>query len=434
VSGLSLQAIEDAIPAEGFFKGKEWLLSPEPFPLRRELFEQLNALGEILSRFLYACDNLYLSSRDGTSPEWVSKILDQGKPDEVVTMGSWSGSRGDYARVIRPDILLTEQGITVSEIDSTPGGIGLTAWLNQLYAGADWDVIGGPHGMIDGFREILDGGRVIFSREALDYRPEIEWIVSRINQAWKDDNLIVNEWEFDEQRDASKNYYRYFELWDLQNVAKINIFRRLMENGGLTFTAPMKAFLEEKLWLALLWTPGLKDEWIARLGEETFELLKGIVPQGWVMDPAPIPYNSVYPGLDIQNWNQLEGFSQKERQLVIKISGFSEKAWGSRGVTIGHDISSTDWKNAVNESLADFQSNPRIMQRFIQPKMVMHPYHDRESGEIRTMEGRVRLCPYYFRTNGTVNLGGVLATICPKEKKIIHGMKDAIMVPCVVES
>jgi len=29
-------------------------------------------------------------------------------------------------------------------------------------------------------------------------------------------------------------------------------------------------------------------------------------------------------------------------------------------------------------------------------------------------------------------LAGVLATICPKDKKIIHGMKDAVMVPCAV--
>ena len=29
-------------------------------------------------------------------------------------------------------------------------------------------------------------------------------------------------------------------------------------------------------------------------------------------------------------------------------------------------------------------------------------------------------------------LGGVLATICPADKKIIHGMKDAILAPCAV--
>jgi hypothetical protein len=31
---------------------------------------------------------------------------------------------------------------------------------------------------------------------------------------------------------------------------------------------------------------------------------------------------------------------------------------------------------------------------------------------------------------GTLSLGGVLATIVPEDKKIIHGMKDAILVPC----
>ena len=29
-------------------------------------------------------------------------------------------------------------------------------------------------------------------------------------------------------------------------------------------------------------------------------------------------------------------------------------------------------------------------------------------------------------------LGGVLATICPADKKIIHGMTDAIFAPCSV--
>jgi len=31
-----------------------------------------------------------------------------------------------------------------------------------------------------------------------------------------------------------------------------------------------------------------------------------------------------------------------------------------------------------------------------------------------------------------VELAGILATICPADKKIIHGMKDAIMAPCAI--
>ena len=49
------------------------------------------------------------------------------------------------------------------------------------------------------------------------------------------------------------------------------------------------------------------------------------------------------------------------------------------------------------------------------------------------MKARVRLCPYYFVPEGTEEtcLGGVLATVCPADKKLLHGMKDAMMLPCV---
>jgi hypothetical protein len=45
----------------------------------------------------------------------------------------------------------------------------------------------------------------------------------------------------------------------------------------------------------------------------------------------------------------------------------------------------------------------------------------------------VRLCPYYFVDDAkrSVDLRGILATLCPADKKIIHGMKDASLMPCV---
>jgi hypothetical protein len=48
------------------------------------------------------------------------------------------------------------------------------------------------------------------------------------------------------------------------------------------------------------------------------------------------------------------------------------------------------------------------------------------------MEGRLRLCPFYFFRDEHTRLGGALATFCPADKKIIHGMKDAAMLPSAV--
>ena len=45
------------------------------------------------------------------------------------------------------------------------------------------------------------------------------------------------------------------------------------------------------------------------------------------------------------------------------------------------------------------------------------------------MRGRARLCPYYFVSDNQVELVGILTTICPLDKKLIHGMVDAVMVP-----
>ena len=69
------------------------------------------------------------------------------------------------------------------------------------------------------------------------------------------------------------------------------------------------------------------------------------------------------------------------------------------------------------------------MQRFHKGRLFDHPYWDTETDELKTMHGRVRLCPYYFVEPEKVMLRGALATICPADKKLLHGMRDAILVP-----
>ena len=49
------------------------------------------------------------------------------------------------------------------------------------------------------------------------------------------------------------------------------------------------------------------------------------------------------------------------------------------------------------------------------------------------MKGRVRLCPYYFVEGDRVKLRGALATMALADKKFLHGMSDAILVPSQVQ-
>src|SRR5260370_32359205 len=126
--------VRSAIPSEGLFAGHDWRISPAPFRLGTELAKDLATLGRVLLQFYRAVNLLYRKSAEGKQPEWVARCLDQGKPTELIALQRSPALKNEVPRVIRPDLLLTEHGVSVTELDSVPGGIGLTAWLNQTYS------------------------------------------------------------------------------------------------------------------------------------------------------------------------------------------------------------------------------------------------------------------------------------------------------------
>src|SRR2546423_3828301 len=150
-----LQTIRAAFPREGLFAEKAWLLSPDAFPVEKKFVAELEQLGHRLFVFQRACNQLYQQSVKGKQPAWIAKYLDAGKPAELIEFSRRKEIRDDLPRVIRPDLILTDDGYTIAEIDSVPGGIGLTGWLNQTYSQFEPDIIGGADGMIEGFRTVL---------------------------------------------------------------------------------------------------------------------------------------------------------------------------------------------------------------------------------------------------------------------------------------
>ena len=71
-----------------------------------------------------------------------------------------------------------------------------------------------------------------------------------------------------------------------------------------------------------------------------------------------------------------------------------------------------------------------ILQAYRKPRRVSYRAYAKEAPHAATTEyGRLRLCPYYFVQDGRARLSGALATVCPADKKIIHGMVDAALLP-----
>jgi len=352
--------------------------------------------------------------------------------------------------VLRPDLLLTDGGLAACELDSVPGGIGLLGCLARLYEAEGFALAGGPDGMVRGFRRALDhaagsptaASALVVSEESAMYRPEMRWLAAALADAGArvtaeaPDALAVSEGGVTAHGTTLDLVYRFFELFDLANVPGGAALLEAAKLKRVRITPPPKAHLEEKLWFALLHHPALADRWAGLLGAEDFLALRRLVIPTWLLDPRPLPPHAVVagdpvPGRALQSWEELAGLSQRERALVLKPSGFGADAWGSHGVRFGADLAQAEWAAAVRDALAAFPARPWVLQPYRPPAVRDVAYWDPAAGALRTLAGRTRLCPYYFVTGeDEVVLGGVLATACPADKKAIHGMPDAVMLPC----
>jgi hypothetical protein len=463
--------ILDALPASGLFADLNWRIAAAPFPLPLETVREIEGLGRVLLQFCRAANLLYRRSVEGKAPPWVAQWLDQGKPSRLIDLQRDPAFKSDTPRVLRPDLILTDGGLAITELDSVPGGIGLTAWLYQAYeavfgphpsmatpaSGAgradaalsatprgsrdrgtnprgEGSFFGSARGMIEGFAGIFGdapGVHVIVSEESATYRPEMTWL----SQQPALEKVQVREPDFTAWREGDA-IYRFFELFDLDNVPAAWPLLDSARRKQVRLTPPPKPILEEKLLFGLLWNRHLREYWRQELGEAFFKRLLHLVPYTWVVDPAPLPPHAALPELGLTDWHQLKAMSQRERELILKVSGYSEEAWGARGVYLGSDLNLADWSAAVDRALAAWPRSPYILQRYHKPAIHDSSWFDFERNAVTPMRGRVRLCPFYFvhgdGDSARPHMGGVLATVCPADKKIIHGMRDAVLAPCSV--
>lgn len=415
-----VEVLQAALPSGGLFRGKSWRWSDRPLPLDSVDTKFLESLGKKLAAFLKALDRLYRASVSGDAPRWIAEWLDQGKPQEVVRLGREEELKGMIPRVLRPDLLRTEEGWALTEIDAVPGGVGLTAWMQETYSKIGQVVVGGADGMRDlATRTVGSSGEVVISQEAEDYRPEWEWLVGkeRVKSA-------------EGYRCGDRPIYRFFEMFDWMSLEGVRAGWR----PGVAMEAPPKAFLEEKLWWAIFWMKPLEDWWRRELGEGYFRDLRSLIPRAWPLRPMELPPEAVLPELEIHSWADLETFSQRARDLVIKVSGFSPRAWGSRGVVLGSDQPKERWVPELRRALAEWGIQPHLLQRYARLGTVEHPVWNDAAGEMEEGRWRLRLCPYYLVTGDKVELKGGLATLCPVDKKLVHGMADAVLVPVSTET
>ena len=435
-----------------------WRVSPEPFALAPSTLDRILTIGTDLYAFYKALNTLYNRSARGTAPAFIAEYLDQGKPEHIVRLSRQNRFKSDLPGVIRPDLILTDDGFISSELDSVPGGMGFVGGMSEAYCKLGMESIGGSFGIPQQYAAMIKSATgkddptvaIVVSEESKDYRAELSWLAEymRTQNLLKafvcapQDIFFTEEALFlrtpDGREEKIDTLYRNFEMFDLLNIPKQELFLYAARRNRVKMTPPPKTQLEEKLVFALLHHPGLAKLWQSELELETYKRLKLLFPETWVIDPRPMPPQGVIAGLyaggePVSDWMQLASLGKSERDFVVKPSGFSELAWGSKGVRVANDLGKDEWIATLTEAITEYETTPRILQRFYKGKRVRQPYLDVFADEVKTFDGRVRLCPYFFVVEDAVQLGGILATVAPADKRLIHGMTDAVMASCILK-
>ncbi len=121
------------------------------------------------------------------------------------------GNRYRHTPIFEQHLILTDKGFCLSELDSVPGGMGITAWLSHLYADAGFDILGGRNGIPEGFQKLIPkGGDILISEESVDYRPEMEWLADQLTVS----TSVVS---VEDITALSRDAYRFFEWFDLMS-------------------------------------------------------------------------------------------------------------------------------------------------------------------------------------------------------------------------
>ncbi len=96
-------------------------VSPTPFTLTAEQKREVENIGNDVVSYFKAIDELYNTDSE------VHELLNTGKPEMFLVQ------RPAQYLFVRPDIIITDEGFKICEIETSPFGLALAEVLNNAY-------------------------------------------------------------------------------------------------------------------------------------------------------------------------------------------------------------------------------------------------------------------------------------------------------------
>lgn len=308
-----------------------FLVGSQPLHLSTVEGQEVLRIGRDVVDFMHAADELYRSEID------VKELLDRGKPK------IYQQAREARYLFARPDLLITQQGFSICEIETSPFGLALAELLNRAYNEAGFDTLV-ENGTLSTF--MTDNtpaqGTIAYSQKTASYAGQLQFLAKEVMSG--KDRSWQAEWVDTLFGKENVNVYRAFYSYEgVSDLFVNNLVQNLLNSNGVVIPS-FTPYMEEKALLALIWDKRWELPLRKQLGSATFEHLRKVIPPTWVIGQEQY----FVPGLPggLSSSVELAGLSKSKRKFVLKKSGFGNGGSWAEGVSFLQE-KSTDKARAL---------------------------------------------------------------------------------------
>lgn len=387
-------------------------VSPTPFYLSAEQKLELQHIGHDVADYFKAVDEMYIKDIGG-----IRTILDSGKPQIFLA------DQPSHYLFIKPDLIITPNGFSVCEIETSPFGLALAEILNRAYQSKGFETMIADGTLPSHIRNNTPtDGSLIYSKKTEAYLGQMTFLADEIftgdGKNWKAE--LVDNYETNHQGSV----YRGFYLGEYVTDPFIrSLLDRQIKSGNILIPSPTP-HMEEKAILTLIYDRRYEGYLRKKLGDASFKHLRAIIPPSWIVGQEEF----FSPGMpnNISSSIGLANLSKSKRTFVLKASGFSENSSWKEGVRFLQRESTERSLQLLHDAETD-KSRLHVIQQFKKGLNIPMQYEGEDENAQTPMTARVRLTPYYSVAENGQNgeLIAIKATGC-ENTDYIHATSISI--------
>lgn len=383
-------------------------VAPEPLRLNPEQAKEVEVIGKDITSFFLAADELYRTNDE------VRELLDTGKPEIFL-----ADHPAQYL-FVRPDMIITENGFSICEVETSPFGLALAEVLNRGYQEAGFETMVAGDALTEHVQATTPvEGSLVYSRKTQAYAGQMAFLADNVfsgnGRRWAAKTVEETT------KTEPESIYRGFYLSEYDTDPGVRLLLDANLSSDSSLLPSPTPHLEEKAVLSLIWDKRFERQLRSQLGDASYDHLREVIPPTWVVG------QEAHFALGLPNQYEssidLVKLSRSKRAFVLKSSGFSATSSWSEGVHfLGKKSVAVD-EELLRTAQAD-KTSLHVIQAF--HKAATRSMNYTHEGQNIPMSARIRLTPY-FAANGqsTGELIAIKATGC-ENTDFIHASSTSI--------